>query len=312
MTLKKKRITQFDFSAPDSHVALVSKTLQSGPANGTTEALILKAAGVDPEMFDIHKAKVQVTLTFQSFLERFMYMCSTEAEVLSRMLGMEEDQEDDYDYDDYINEKVESYTILKSLTEFSDVEKAFDALSIEDKKLVLQDQVKLEALLKAYWAEQAQGKKKKKPSPKKGKPMADETIAKADHEVLIKAMAEQSQTLAKATETVELLKSKLEAFEAKEKENIRKGRELAIQEIVKDTTQAQALFKNLEALSDESFVGVLDIVKNLTAASEEIKKNSIFKELGASGEPVQTTQTGATKDLVAKALKKQFNIKDKE
>lgn len=88
MTEAKRKITKFDFSNQDAHVAIVDKA-----ANAQT-VLVMKSA------------KVQVSL--MDFLQGSLYLSETEAEMIAGMMGVTIDNlYDDEEYVEYWKDQIE-------------------------------------------------------------------------------------------------------------------------------------------------------------------------------------------------------------
>lgn len=114
----KRKLSDIDFSREDSHVALVSKE-QGGPANGADYALVIKATNFSEEFIE-KASKIRVTLELPEFLNKFFGMYYEDAELLARMFGYEPEQMGEpqlVTYEDYIQSKLQSFEVLKSLNE---------------------------------------------------------------------------------------------------------------------------------------------------------------------------------------------------
>jgi hypothetical protein len=94
-TIKPKRkLKNIDFSGDTAHIALVSKSHNSGPANGVDSALILKS-GEGSSEFIQKMQKVKVTMEIPEFLETFFCLYEDDAEVLAAMMGYTEGSGED-------------------------------------------------------------------------------------------------------------------------------------------------------------------------------------------------------------------------
>lgn len=129
MTEKKKVkrvLFNFDFDSEGAHVALVSKK-QGGPANGVP-VLVTKALnnGIQPtDAIKVSKAleQVTVTLSMEAFLSTFFNMYSSDAEVLTKLLGFQTEYEaykeansdEEWSHEKWIEEKLSKFTLMKSL-----------------------------------------------------------------------------------------------------------------------------------------------------------------------------------------------------
>ena len=122
-------ITNLTFEHDGAHLALVHK-VQGGSANGKHEALITKSAFVTKATADIteekiletikKQAEVTVSLPMEDFLMKFFDMWSSDASVLAKVLGFEssiDNPDEAFSFQDMLEEKVESISILKSLND---------------------------------------------------------------------------------------------------------------------------------------------------------------------------------------------------
>lgn len=129
---KAKRILKnFDFSKDNHCISLVGGDL-GGAANGY-EVIAMKALNQPEETIELSKALEQVSLTIsmEDFLRRWFDMWSSDAEVLTKLLGFETEheawmkergeREDDYDWaeehEQWISERVSQFTLMKSMNE---------------------------------------------------------------------------------------------------------------------------------------------------------------------------------------------------
>lgn len=305
MTTKaKRRLSNMDFSGETAAIALVHKD-QGGPANLSPKALILKAVNPVADISkEIQKAQVQVTMSFQEFLRKFFGMYSEDALVLARLLGMEEVppevEEVEYEdyYENYINERVASFNIMKALHESTDLEKAVAELDQKDFLLVLQEQAKVEKALAAYDKKKA---KKTTPKPKtKEENMTTETVEKSQLESIQKALEDTKNALQAAQE--EIAKAK-----ADQKALILKARNEALAEVIKDEKHLAVISKAVDLVeSNETFVEILDVLKALITAKEAVEKSQLLNELGGNGEVSKSEN-----DAVARILKAKFHSKTK-
>lgn len=302
----KRKLSNIDFSREDAHIALTSKTINGGPANGADYALVMKAANQTESIEKMQQ--VQVTLELPEFLRRFFNMYYEDAEVLAQLLGYveEEDESESEDsYDAYIKERINSFTILKSLKESEDIAKSFEELDEDSKKAVLETQSKLESVLKQNEDTGISGNVK---SPNRRVSKKKEiSMSEKDTQV---EMVEKSQlvSIEKAlSETQELLKAAQDAiakFEAEKKEAVRKSRFDAVKTAVGNDEVATVLFKAVGLVEDQ--VEFEEIVKALGDMKALVEKSDLFQEVGASAED----QAPAIEESgVTKLLKAQFATK---
>jgi hypothetical protein len=159
-TIKTKRkLSNIDFSAEGSHIALVSKD-QGGPASGADYKLVLKASNFSEE-FVQKMQQVRVTMELPDFLRRFFSLYGDDAEVLALMMGYEPmhkmpDGEMMYnaDHEDYIQSRLESYEVMKSAYSAESLSQLLSELDENEYLALLNDQALIEKafdkLEKAY------------------------------------------------------------------------------------------------------------------------------------------------------------------
>lgn len=150
----KRKLSEFDFSSEDSHLALVGPSV-GGPANERT-TLIFKASNKFSDETILKMQQIQVTMELPEFLRKFFDLWYDDAEVLARLMGYVPEKEDepeneesyeDY-YESYIQEKLQSYTVIKSLKNSKDLLSSISELNEKDYLALLQDQEKIEKSLK--------------------------------------------------------------------------------------------------------------------------------------------------------------------
>jgi hypothetical protein len=146
----KRKLKGFDFAKEGAAVALVGPSV-GGPANGIP-TLIAKANNFSPEFIQ-KMQQIQVTYELPEFLRKVFGMYYEDAEVLAKMLGYvepEDEETEDYDdwYENYIEEKLQSFTIIKALYEAKNLPDALSKLTEQDYLDVLQDQAMVEKALK--------------------------------------------------------------------------------------------------------------------------------------------------------------------
>lgn len=148
----KRKLSDIDFSKEDAHVALVHKD-QGGPANGHDYSLILKSSNNFSPEFIQKMQQIQVTYELPEFLRKVMGLYYEDAELLARMLGYvkpEEEEDSDDWYENYIEEKLQSFTIIKSLHEAKSLPDALSKLTEQDYLDVLTDQAVIEKALTEF------------------------------------------------------------------------------------------------------------------------------------------------------------------
>lgn len=304
----KRRLTNIDFSQEGSHLALVHKD-QGGAASGYS-TLIMKATGKYSDEFLKKAAQVQVTLSFEEFLRRFFGLWCEDAKVLATVLGMQDESvEDENWYQDYIEEQVEKFEILKSAHEAENKVEFLSKLSEDDYLTLLQNQEMLEKALQNVGERSPNGggdspineAVKEQPITKKatkavhtqeedsmsGK--APEMIEKSQYEEVLKQQQETQELLQKALASVA-------EFEKKEKEAVAKARKADLLAAVEIEEVAETLFKAVGELEAEQFDAVVEVVKSLNA---KVEKQGFFEEQGSAAEGQQDQNVSP----VAKALR---------
>lgn len=312
-TKVKRRLTDITFSHEEAHLALCSKS--QGAANNWNKALIMKANNFSPEM--IQKAqKIQVTMEIPEFLQKFFGLWYEDSQVLARLMGYEpEEQEqepEDFDYDDWIEERVSSFQIMKSLHEAKSLPDALSKLTEQDYLDILTDQLEIEKALKALDKESKDSKadtstkventkveasaSRKKNKEKNMTQATPEMVEKSALTAIEKAMQETQFELQKALEQVK-------QYEAEKKQAIVKSKTDAVTAVVKDEKQAAVIAKAALALeSDEDFTAFVEVVKALQA---QVEASDAFKEIGASGSAEEKKQESS----LTQAIKAKYAAK---
>lgn len=313
----KRKLSDISFDAEGAHVALVAKE-QGGPANGHDYALVMKANNFSQEF--IQKVQqVQVTMELPEFLQRFFHLYHEDAEVLARMFGYVEPEEEveteSYEdwYENRIQERLDSYVLLKSLKDAKSLPEAMSKLTEDQYLSVLKAQEIFEKGLKESTKveKSAEGDtsiagevKQEEVSTSVNQQELEKSMAKEDTKqpeiqvemveksaltTLQKAFDEQKVALEKAMETIA-------AFEAEKKAAIEKARKEELVKAVKDEAKAEVLFKALKDVSDEDFTASVKALGELAAAQDA---SDLFVEKGATVDEAPVVQESA----VAKLLK---------
>lgn len=316
----KRKLSSIDFQKEGSHIALVSKD-QGGGANGHNYTLIMKAANFSEDF--IKKASmITVTLEITDFLQKFFGVYGSDAEVLARTLGftteMQED-ESEYDgdwYENYIQNQVNSFQLMKSMYDAEDITNILSTLNEDQYLQVLEDQSKLEKALEDVDKNKDTKNKTKTRKTKTTRGYTAETstdvvsasVSKADQVItqdkdkkmqLEKALEEKNAELQKALEEITL-------YKAKEKEAITKARFAELKEAVSDEEKAKVLFKAVDLVQDP--VEFTSIVKVLADLSKLVEKSELFTEKGAT---VKEETPVVKESAVAKAVKAQITKQTK-
>lgn len=295
-TAAKRKLKDITFDHDNAHLALCSK--EQGAANLQEHAVILKSKKFSPEL--IEKAqRVQVTMELPEFLRKFFNLYWDDAEVLARLMGYVP-EEDDYEPVDWIQERVESFTILKSLHEASSLETALAELTESQYSMILDDQEKIVKSLKEFESrdgvDNSTVTEVEKVEPvgsktvKKGKKMAEqvETIEKSKYVEIEKAMKEQLVELEKAREA-------LAKVEAEKQEQILKSKTAAVEAVLTDEAQVQAIMKAVGNADQADFDAVVAVLKGM---KEAVEKSALFQEQGATVEVEDKPQESRLKAVI--------------
>ena len=316
MTQKaKRRLSDISFSHEGAHLALCSKS--QGAANNWNKALIMKGHNFSPEFIQ-KMQQIQVTYELPDFLRKVMGMYYEDAELLARMMGYVEPEKEEEDYDDwyenYIEEKLQSFTIIKALHEAKNLPDALSKLTEQDYLDVLQDQAMVEKALKKELDKETEVSKadtstkveskveasaSKKKNPKKETKMTQETemVEKAKFVEIQKQFEDQKIALEKAME-------QLGKIEQEKKEAIVKSKTDAVKAVVKDEKQAAVVVKAALALEDQAdFDALVAVFKSM---NDLLEKSGLFQEQGVSAEASED-KPGETK--LMKALKARHQAK---
>ncbi|WKV20437.1 hypothetical protein 16Q_044 [Pseudomonas phage 16Q] len=281
MTVKaKRRLSDISFTHEGAHVALVSKG-QGGAANGYT-TLVTKATDKIEKEFIDKATKVTVELQFPEFLRKFFGMYWDDAEVLSVAMGYGRTEYEDADVKDWIDQKVESISILKSVYRAPDLEKALADLTPEQSVAILKDQEMLEKALENL-PEQTKIKHEDTPL---------ETILKSAHiEALADAVAVEKAASSKAVVEIQkaldaqavVLKAaqdQLAVYEAVAATAKVEARKAAVVDAKVPADKVESVLKSLESLSDEAFTSTVETMKSLASV---VDNSDMMQDLGVAG-----------------------------
>lgn len=323
----KRKLSELTFEHENAHVALVSKEQGHG-ANGHHYALVMKSSGFSQESVQ-KMQQIQVTMDLPDFLRKFFSLYYDDAEVLARLMGYvpeEVEDDDSYGSEAYYAERLESFTIMKSLNEAEDKLKALSLLNETEYLALLNDQVKVEKAFAALDANKsdtaatvvesdnstnASVEKSVEPSgskvtkskkenmtlkTKQGAEPTVEMVEKSALDSIQKALNDKDVELQKALADVA-------AFKEAQQEQIIKSKTAQITAVVTDANLQAVIVKAALALELEddftAFVGALSSMqKTLKDTKDFVEKSTLFEEVGAS------TSTDALQESpVARILK---------
>ena len=325
-TVKTKRVLKnIDFSKDKSHIALTS-TAQGGPCSGADYALVLKSSNFSQETIEKIQ-QIQVTMELPDFLRKFFSVYYEDAEVLARMMGYvtpekEPEEYTDTWYEDYIQSKLDSFTILKSLKESDNVASVLATLDEKQYLLMLTDQATLEKALnkeselvalatesdnsthdsveKSVEVSTSKSTKSKETLMTKQVENSAEMVEKSLMVTLQKALDDQAVELQKALETI--------AVHQKEKqEQIQKSKTAQFTAVIKDEKlQAPIVKAALSLESEDDFVAFLAAITSMQTNIETtqgfIEKSALFQEQGASTSEEPKSNESAVAKLVKSRL----------
>lgn len=353
----KRNIKKFDFSDDAATVSLVGPSV-GGAANSYVTLLTKSNKNVSEEFLK-KASQITVTMSINEYLQRFFGIwCSADQELLARSLGfvtegmdkaVVEQQEEmleaneppeqpncwesepgDTEYEKWINYKLQSIQVMKSLFEAENIEEAVINLSEEDYLQVLQDQ---EIVEKAFVEiEKACKGKGTKPVKKNSSANAGDTSTNVDVEKEVgelspvvkqnnkeKSMTKEVQTIEQTVEVIE--KAQFEAiqkqladnqvelqkaldlvkqFEAEKKEAIAKSRKEQLSKAC--GKHSEVIFKACGECEEELFV---EVVKALAEMQDLVEKSALFQEQGASVSDGEVTQESS----LAKVIKAKYSNK---
>lgn len=303
-TIAKRRLTDIKFEHEGAHVALVSKH-QGGPANGVTTLITKATHNITQEQ--IEKATtVTVEMQFPEFLRKFFGLYWDDAEVLSSVMGYGRTEYPDTTEKDWIDQKVESISLMKSVYKAQDVEKALAALTPEQTLAILADQEMLEKAFKAL-PEQTQIKHEEI--------IPMETILKAAHDEAVSsavalekaagvtAVAEIQKSLDAQVELLKAANSELEVFKSATAAVKVEARKSALVAAKVPADKVEAVMKSLAALDDESFSATVETMKSLASA---VDASDLMQESGVQGTGAESQEEV---DRTTAILKARYGVK---
>lgn len=314
----KRSLKNISFEHDGAHVALTAKS-QGGPANSHDYALVLKSASEEDKQVIEKIQQVQVTLELPEFLRRFFSVYYEDAEVLARMMGYVEPEEEadmaEMSYSDYcemkLEERLASYTIIKSMEDQTKALEVLAELSPQQHLQLKLDQQSIEKVLEGAAEAIAKAKetvnKKAEEAPSGGK---SKKVNKSMDEIveLQKSLDSAKAELTKALADLEASKTELtkaldelNVLKTEKAEAVSKARFEILKAAVKDEAKAETLFKSLKLIeSSEEFEAVVKTLGEMTAT---IEKSNLFDEQGAGASSASNQDT---KSSVQKALDKQY------
>lgn len=275
MTIKQKAkrvLMNFNFDEEGAHVALVSKK-QGGAANSRKTLQITKATnqGIQPtDAIKVSKAleQVTVTLSMEAFLSTFFNMYSSDAEVLTKLLGFQTEYEaykeansdEEWTHEKWIEEKLSKFTLMKSLHDNPNQTIADDDF-IEITKM----QHSIESLLLTQ---------------EENKQMANVTVTKSRLDELETKEAELLVAVQKAADLqseIEALKAQVtKAAEDKEALELNAFKDRLAPLVAE--AELEKVSKSLFSLNKVDAESVEAIIATFVAKKAALEKSDLFKE----------------------------------
>ena len=264
MTQKAKRkLSEISFDHEGAHLALCSKS--QGAANNWNKALIMKGHNFSPEFIQKMQA-IQVTMTVPEFLSRFFMLWEEDVEFLSQLLGYVEPEDETMeakeDYDKWIEERFQSFSIIKSLHEAKSLPDALSKLTEQDYLDILSDQAEIEKVLKALDKESrdseadnstdVENTKVEVSTSKVTKKNKEKQMTQATEQVEKSQLVEVQKALEGKEVELQKALSKLAEIEEAQKQAIVKSKTDAVKAVVKDEKQAAVVVKAALALEDQA------------------------------------------------------------
>ena len=298
----KRKLKGFDFAKEGAAVALVGPSV-GGPANGIP-TLIAKANNFSPE-FIKKMQEIQVTMELPDFLEKFFYIWGEDAKFLAGLMGWVEPPEDEVqeaqdEYQQWVEDRFTSFSIIKSLHEAKNLPEALSQLTEQDYLDVLSDQVQIEKAIKAFDEKsdtstnventKVEASASKVNKSKKEKQMATpEMVEKEKLTAIEKALNDQKVELEKAL-------AQVKQYEDEKKEAIVKSKTDAVKAVVKDEKQAAVVVKAALALEDQAdFDALVEVFKSMNAL---IEKSALFQEQGVSAEADEAPKKNGVLEII--------------
>lgn len=311
----KRKLSDISFEQEGAHIALVSKT-QGGPAHGADYAIIIKGRNFSEEFLQ-KMQQIRVTMELPEFLERFMGVYGMQAEMLARMMGYVPEEDEDMDepvsYEEYIQEKMQAFEIIKAASEAKSLAEVLSAITEEEYLAVLTDQQLLEkALLEiesnlegnanavnsgddtsiAGEVNKLEGSSPETTTLEKSmdETTTVEVVEKSVLESVQKSLDDTKAELQKALDT-------LAQFEAEKKEAIAKAKTAQLAAVVKNEKHLEILAKAALVLEGEDFTSFVGAITELHKQADE---SELFLEKGAT---VSDEAKASGESAVAKILK---------
>lgn len=291
-------ITDVTFDNENPHLALVHKE-QGGAANGWHNSILTKADDLELKE-EVIKAleQITVTLSFEEFLRKFFDMWSSDAELLTKILGYETEYEyylkeaeadenpKTHSYDEYLEEKVSKFEVMKAAASGQEIpsEDYVSILNLQStfEKGLMQYDVSFEEEVSPLESESVT-----KSTDKVDVKTTEKVIANSDHINISKSKEEHSvdvTELMKSAEGQAFLKAEIEKAEAK----IAEAKDVELSALTVELEKASGeLSTYREEKAARRKEGFTNLVKSLTFVEAD-DKEGLVEELmkGAEAQPV--------------------------
>jgi hypothetical protein len=301
----------FDFEKDEKshlggHLSYTTK-YTGGAASGLNSPLLLKSEDIrmTKESLDLLKAtkEIRIEMSMEDFLRKIMGMYYEEAAMLAKLLGYSStiDEENEVtSYQEIIEEKLDSITILKSLKSEED----FYKLNYKDQLKVISTQEDFEKALSEGDSSDRNKNQETKVSKSKND-LDGEDMSEEKYDDLVKSV----ESLEKA---LKLEKEAREALERKEQERIEKAFIAKAKEYsFIENEKAEEFGKILKSLKDEDSLTILEILEKAKQKLEDSDKE-MFSQTSVSGQAEDSEEISKSKKATREALKKSLGIKEGE
>ena len=291
----KRRLTNFNFEATGSHVALVHKE-QGGPANLYTTLLTKSTAGITDQ-----QVASQLALIEKAKLN------SQVQQELSAAIKQKFQDDDEWlyleDFDDvnaFFWRENSLYMVSYSLGQNEEYVIADEAKSVEKEwfyvetgKVVISEQAK-DKLEDGEYVLVNKALNNPETASRVVKALTDFTEKKEKmQEEIQKAVAAKDAEIAQLKADMAGLQEIVKAAEAAKKEALLKSREAAVGAVLKEG--AVELVKSTEALNDEAFA---QIIKALGVQKAAVEQSDLMTEVSKATAATEPTEKNTTAEII--------------
>lgn len=291
----KRRLTNFNFEANGSHVALVHKE-QGGPANLYTTLLTKSTAGITDqqvasELALIEKAKLNSQIRMElsdavkeRYQDRDEWLYLEDFDETNVFFW----KDDDLYMASYKLNRNDEYIVAETAKE---VEK--DWLYVETGKVLISDRA-LDKLEDGEYVLVNKALNNPETASRVVKALTDFTEKKEKmQEEIQKAVAAKDAEIAQLKADMAGLQEIVKAAEAAKKEALLKSREAAVGAVLKEG--AVELVKSTEALNDEAFA---QIIKALGVQKAAVEQSDLMTEVSKATAATEPTEKNTTAEII--------------